>query len=104
MEVVEEEENFSNFGKFKGKVGSKIFRFFFRFSLFSLREGQEEGNSKIFRFFQNFSFFHKSRVEFGLNMAIFEALVRRRGIRKFFVFPYKFRNSLPQTPSFCSLY
>ena len=56
---MEEEENFSNFGKFKGKVGSKIFRFFFDFRYFSLREGQEEGNSKIFRFFQNFSFFHK---------------------------------------------
>ena len=48
----------ANFGKFKGKVGSKIFRFFFDFRYFSLREGQEEGNSKIFRFFQNFSFFH----------------------------------------------
>ena len=43
----------------------------------------------MFRFFQNFSFFHKSRVEFGLNMAIFEALVRRRGIRKFLDFPEK---------------
>ena len=33
---MEEEENFSNFGKFKGKVGSKIFRFFFDFRYFSL--------------------------------------------------------------------
>ena len=97
---MEEEENFSNFGKFKGKVGSKIFRFFFDFRyFFSLREGQEEGNSKIFRFFQNFSFFHKSRVEFGLNMAIFEALVRRRGIRKFFVFSKISRFSI-QIPKF----
>ena len=40
VEVVEEEENFSNFGKFKGKVGSKIFRFFFRFSLFLAPRGR----------------------------------------------------------------
>ena len=56
MEVVEEEENFSNFGKFKGKVGSKIFRFFFRFSLFFPTRGSGGGE------FENFSFFPKFLV------------------------------------------
>ena len=50
MEVVEEEENFSNFGKFKGKVGSKIFRFFFDFRVFPYERVRRRGIRKFFVF------------------------------------------------------
>ena len=52
-----EEENFSNFGKFKGKVGSKIFRFFFDFRFLAPRGrsmkgscGSGGGGGKFFKF------------------------------------------------------
>ena len=54
--MVEEEENFSNFGKFKGKVGSKIFRFFFSIFAFFPTRGSGGGE------FENFSFFPKFLV------------------------------------------